>query len=274
MAIITISRGTYTGGQSVAQCLAERLGYECLSREDLIESATKTYGLPIEKFKEAMDKPPTFWERLISERDIYLNFFRTALRERARRDNLIFHGFVGHLLLPKASHIVKIRVVVNPETRIKLAMERHSLDREAAKSRIEKTDKERGEWIRFLWGVKWDDASLYDAVLNLERMGVDGACEIISGMAGQRAFTATAESRKAIEDAALASRVWAALATDPSTTSTNLKVDAVDGVVTVSGTVEIDELLEAVDAVARRVEGVKSVSCQLKVRPPVYDIGL
>ena len=74
MVIITISRGTYTGGQTVAQCLAEKLGYECLSREVMMEAATKTYCLTIEKFRDAMDKPPTFWERLVSERDVYLTF--------------------------------------------------------------------------------------------------------------------------------------------------------------------------------------------------------
>ena len=42
MAIITVSRGTYTGGQTVAQQLAERLGFECLSREELMEASTKS----------------------------------------------------------------------------------------------------------------------------------------------------------------------------------------------------------------------------------------
>ena len=32
MAIITVSRGTFSGGQSLAECVAEKLGYRCLPR--------------------------------------------------------------------------------------------------------------------------------------------------------------------------------------------------------------------------------------------------
>ena len=39
MAIITISRGSYSKGREVAEKLAERLNYECISREILIEAS-------------------------------------------------------------------------------------------------------------------------------------------------------------------------------------------------------------------------------------------
>ena len=90
----------------------------------------------------------------------------------------------------------------------------------------------------------------------------------------QRVFAKTEESQKILEDAPLTSRVWAALATDPSTGSTNLNVDGGEGAIVVTGTVESEEMLEAVAAVARRVDGVKSVEYRLKIRPPIYDIGL
>ncbi|MGB9736313.1 MAG: cytidylate kinase family protein, partial [bacterium] len=44
MAIITISRGTFSGGQMLAECLAKKLGYKSISREILIEAAEK-YGI-------------------------------------------------------------------------------------------------------------------------------------------------------------------------------------------------------------------------------------
>ena len=274
MAIISISRGTYTGGQTVAQCLAERLGYRCLSREELINEATTSYGLPIEKFKEAMDKPPKFWERLINEREVYLNFFRAALSEHARKDNLVFHGHVGHLLLPRVSHVIRIRVIDSLDARIEIAMQQHGIDRAAAKNLVQKTDKERSEWVRFLWGIDWHEESLYDAVLNLSRLGVSGVCDLIANMAQQEAFKLTAESTKAIEDAALSNRVWTALALDPSIGGTNLKVAANDGAVVITGTVELNEIIDMVISVAKQVEGVKSVRCDIRVNPPIYDIGL
>ena len=38
MAIITISRGWYHRGREVAEKLAAKLGYECISREILLEA--------------------------------------------------------------------------------------------------------------------------------------------------------------------------------------------------------------------------------------------
>ena len=105
-------------------------------------------------------------------------------------------------------------------------------------------------------------------------VGIEGACDVIIRMAEQQAFAKTEDSQKVMDDAALISRVWVALATDPSTGGANLKVDGSDGAIVVTGTVESDELQDAVVAVARRVDGVKAVECRLKVRPPIYDIGL
>src|SRR5919197_611039 len=45
MSIITISRGSFSGGQALAERVAQRLGYSCLSREVLVEAAA-TYGVP------------------------------------------------------------------------------------------------------------------------------------------------------------------------------------------------------------------------------------
>ena len=41
MSIITISRGTLSGGRAVAECLAEMLGYPCIGREILQEAAKR-----------------------------------------------------------------------------------------------------------------------------------------------------------------------------------------------------------------------------------------
>jgi len=39
MSIITISRGTMSGGKILAETLAERLSYRCISREIIIKAA-------------------------------------------------------------------------------------------------------------------------------------------------------------------------------------------------------------------------------------------
>ena len=48
MSIITISRGSYSRGVEIAEKIAKRLGYECISREVLLE-ASKEFNIPEEK---------------------------------------------------------------------------------------------------------------------------------------------------------------------------------------------------------------------------------
>jgi hypothetical protein len=54
MAIITISRGTFSGGQSLAECVGEKLGYRCISRQVLVRAALE-YNVPLDKLEEAVE---------------------------------------------------------------------------------------------------------------------------------------------------------------------------------------------------------------------------
>lgn len=270
MSIITISRGTFTGGQLLARCVAERLGYRCIGREEVIEAAT-WYGVSAQRLTEAMDKPPSFWERLMGERTAYLDCIRATLCERAREGNLVYHGHVGHLMLPGISHVVRVRVIADMEYRVKVAMDARNLEHTEAVAYIEKVDKERVEWSRFLHGVNWDDACLYDVTLNLSRMSVAGACEAVAQIAALQEFQPTAQSLKAMEDLALGSRVSAELVRDRRTTMSGLKVTATDGVVTIEGTVRSDAIADAIPVVVRSVQGVREVRCDVMAVPLLYD---
>jgi cytidylate kinase len=266
MAVITISRGTFTGGQALAECLAEKLGYECLSREVILDAAA-AYGVPVEKFIEAMEKPPSFWERLTGERSDYLNYLRAALSERASADKLVYHGYAGQLLLPGISHVIRVRVIADLETRARNAMSRHNLARKDAIDRVKRIDKERTDWMKFLFGVDWRDSSLYDVVVNVSRTGVAGACELVANMAHLEPFQPTAQSRKAMADLVLASRVWVALARNPDTQGASLKVVADGGLVTISGTAVSWDVVDAIASFAETVDGVKRAQCDVGVNP-------
>jgi cytidylate kinase len=262
MSIITISRGTFSGGKAVAMCLADKLGYPCISREVILDAAAE-HGISIDKLTEAMERPPSFWQQVSGDRDIYLNYIREALCERAKEGNLIYHGHAGHLLLAGVSHMIRVRVVADMNARIETAMQRMNISRKEAVARIKEADLMRMKWTKFLYGVEWRDAYLYDVILNIERMGLEGACTIVAEMTKMPCYQPTAESRKALADCALASRVWAVLAKDPRTKAIEVKVVADDGIVTVSGSTRSWDAIAAVPVVAGEVEGVREVHNQV-----------
>ena len=269
MSIIAISRGTFSGGEALAKRVAERLQYRCLSRERNLESAAQRYMVPAEELTAAMQKRPTFWERMVGERAAYLAFVRAALCEEARGGRLVYHGYLGQFLLPGISHVISVRAIADADFRIRAAQQQQDLDREDALAYIEKADKERRDWTRFLFEVDWDDAHLYDLVLNLSRMSLNAACETVVQLTEQDEFKPNPASLKAMEDLTLHSQVAAALAMDFRTRGADLRVTADDGIVTVTGRSRWPEVADAVPVVVRRVAGVKAVKCEITgISPP------
>ncbi len=269
MAIIAISRGTFSGGEAVAKGVAEYLGYQCLSREVLLEAAWAS-DVPAETLMAAMERRPSFWHRVVGERSAYLTFVQAALCEHARGGNLVYHGHVGHLLLPGVSHVIRVRVIAEREFRVQAALQQQKLTRKEAIADLEKVDQERRQWTRFLFDVEWDDPLVYDLVLNLSRLSLDTACEMVVRLTERPEFQPTDASQKALRDLTLRSRVSAALAMDPRTRDADLTVLADDGIVTITGTVRYSGGEEAVSLVARQAEGVKEVRCKVGVIPVPY----
>jgi len=61
--IITISRGTFSGGTDLAECLSHRLGYPCVSRE-VISEAAERYGVSQAALRGALGRAPSFRDGL------------------------------------------------------------------------------------------------------------------------------------------------------------------------------------------------------------------
>jgi cytidylate kinase len=263
VAIIAISRGTFSGGEALATAVADRLGYRCVSREVLLEAAWG-YGVPVDAVAGAREKRPPLWERLIGKRTAYLAFVKAALCDQALEGPLIYHGYVGHLVFPGVSHVLRVRAIADLDYRIQAAMRNQGLARKEAAAYIDRVDKERRQWTRSAFDVEWDDPSLYDVVLNLSRMSVATACDTVVRLGQSRDFQPTAASMKALRDLALTNRVAAMLARDERTRAADLEVTTDDGIVTVTGTTQSPALLEAVPAVVREVSGVKDVRSQAR----------
>lgn len=259
MSIIAISRGSFSRGEAVAKGVADRLGYRCVSREVLFEAAWG-YGIPAEELMATMERRPPLWARLAGKRTAHLICMRAALCEYARGGNLVYHGHLGHLLLPGITHVLRVRVIADLADRIQAAMGHRHLGRQEAMVYIEKMDKERRQWTRFLFDVDWNDPAQYDLVLNLGRMRLSTACDTVVQLIAQPEFTPTPASVKALQDLALCSQVEAVLARDPRTMGANFEVTANDGSVTVTGTTQSAELIAAIPLVARQVDGVKELT--------------
>lgn len=273
MAIITVSRGSFSGGQKLAECVAANLGYRCVSREILVNAA-KEYGVSAEKLSQALTNEPKIWEHIILERKKYLSFIKSALIREVRDENVVYHGHAGHLLLNGVPHVLRVRVIASMAFRTEAAMERRGLSREEAIKFIEKIDAKRVKWTRFLYRVDWNDPSLYDIVINLDHITLNGACEMVSHMAGWNEYKPSKLSKKAIDDLALSTHLKALITGDKLVSDGHVEIIADDGVVTIAGVVESIGEADRIRVIVRNAPGVKYVDSRLRARLPSWPVGV
>jgi cytidylate kinase len=270
MAIVTISRGSGSGGLLLAERLAEELGYGVVSREDIVREAA-AFGAPEEKLHEALLSPPGFWDRFKHERRRYLAFVQAALCAHAQRDRMIYHGNAGHLLLRGISHVLCVRIIAPMPFRVRLLMERQKMGREEALAYIEKADRQREQWTRFLYGVDWLDPNLYDLTVNLRSLDVAGAAALVATAVRNPRLEPTEASRKAMADLALASKVRAVLAANPGTASAEVDVRSDEGVIYLKGRLRLASMVDAAVNLAGSVEGVRRLDRE-QLDAPDYTV--
>jgi cytidylate kinase len=210
MAIITISRGSFSHGKEIAESVAERLEYECISREILIE-ASQLFNISETKLIQSIHDAPSTLERITRGKEKYLAYIQAALLQRIKNDNIVYHGHAGHLLLAAIPRVLKVRVIADQAERVALMQRKENISKEEAKTAIKNEDKHRAQWTRYLYKTDLNDPWLYDIIINIGQLNVSDACEIICTAARSEAYKTNFDSKKAISDMAIVSHIKAAL---------------------------------------------------------------
>ena len=206
MAIITISRGSYSHGKEIANKLAGKLGYQCVSRETLIR-ASEEFNIPEIKLKKALHDSPSVLERFTYGKQRYLAYIRTAILEFLVQDNTIYHGLAGHAFVPNVQHKLSIRICAKFEDRLREEMERMHLDDiDKAKTLLKNDDEERRKWGVFVVGRDPYDITSYDLVYNLSKIHDDDVVDSIVSIVQLPYMKTTKESQQLMNDALLAAR--------------------------------------------------------------------
>jgi cytidylate kinase len=206
MSIITISRGSYNRGKEVAEKLAEKLGYACISREILLE-ASEEFNVPEIKLIRAIRDAPSILQRFTHQKEKFIAYIRAALLKHVQKDNVVYHGLFGHFFLQDIPHVLKVRIVGDLEDRVEEEVKRAGISAEKAREILLRDDEERRKWAMHLYGIETADATLYDLVIHLKTITVVDAVELISQARQLPGFQTTPESQEAIDSLVEASRL-------------------------------------------------------------------
>lgn len=256
MSIITINRGSYSRGKEVAEKLAAALGYDCVSRDILLD-ASDEFNIPEIKLVRALHDPASVFDRFQHGRERFISYLHSALLQKATQDNLVYHGLAGQFFLRTIPQVLKVRIIADMDSRVREEMRRENIPEETARYILQKDDDERRKWGLQVYGMDPWDSRLYDIVLCIGKLTVDRAVDILSDVVRKPEFQTTPESQRLIENQALSARVAANLATSHP----RARVAAKDGVVFITSMDQAhDSRAESrIREIALSVEGVQEV---------------
>jgi cytidylate kinase len=210
MPVIIISSDSYARGAQVAEGAAKALKYQCFGRE-ILRAVGEKHGVSEEKLLKSLDERPSLLGVGSKTRSLYLAYIEEAVLARLSGDNVVCHGLAAHLYVLGISHVLKVRVLANPEEMTQETMKEKRVSREKAARLLRREEELRRRWSLENYRIDETAASLYDLAINLSGISPDEAAKMVVETSSNRKFQTMTFSVKCIKDLELASRVRVSL---------------------------------------------------------------
>ncbi len=257
MPVLFISRGSMSGACQVVECLGKNTGIRCISRESLVKRAMR-HSETARRLLQELNGAISHYERFSALRWRYLVLLRHALLEEIVEDNVVYHGYSAHFLLPVLQHFIRVRIDAPIEFRIRMTMERLKCDEEKAGSIIKTDDEQRVKWARFMYCRDIRDPRFYDLHLNLGHMSLKAVCGLLTQSFSEQEFQANPQTREEVKKLLLEATVQAALVSDARLSECEISAKLEDGCMNLYG-----PYLGAVRATA--IDVAKKAACTADV---------
>ncbi|MBI2641413.1 cytidylate kinase-like family protein [Candidatus Roizmanbacteria bacterium] len=191
--LIIISREMGSGGRPIAYLVEKKLGTPWkVFHGEIVDQIAKETRLEKKLIKEVDETNIPFIDEIVSDffgrRYLNLNSYYKnlvkVLSTIGNRGYAIIVGRGGEYLFP---HALKVRIICEMEQRILWEMEFEKLTRQQAINRIEKSDRERDDFIQTLFHHDPRKAHHYDLVIRTgQKLSIEDAAETIVFVAKRR----------------------------------------------------------------------------------------
>ena len=251
MALVTITREMGSLGKDVASPLSEALGVPLVYHE-VIDHLADRMRVRKSHVIRLLDGSANLLERLTADKTSLSIFTADEVINLALQGNgAVIRGWGATHLLREIPHAVCVRICAPFELRKRRMMQRTgNADGGKIGEEIRQNDRAHTEIMRRNFQVQWADAENYDLVLNTERLSVQQCVDMVLGLVRSPKFAETDESRRQLEDLALAWSVRAALRLSRRTRGLAISVTATNGRVTLAGFLDTPEERSAVHELA------------------------
>jgi cytidylate kinase len=168
MTVITISREFGSQGRTIAEQVAERLGYHLVDQTK-IGKVLIQYGFV--EFQYEYDSVPGFWARFDERRSEMMGMLDRVIRAVARYGNVVILGRGSYAVLEGYADVLNVRVQAPLEVRAAQVMAQQNLDSlEKAAAIVRENDNMRATFIDSFYKIPWNEVEAFDLVINTDKI--------------------------------------------------------------------------------------------------------
>jgi cytidylate kinase len=203
--VVCISATDGAQGEDVAPAVARELGFRLVD-EEIIRTAAQEAGVDASHVAE-VEKRRSLAIRLLdslgtstslstlamagyvpemegpNESDLR-GLIRTAIEELAQRGEAVIVAHAASMALGDRADVLKVMLTASRSARERTVAEQRGLDEKAARKEVERGDANRADYLKRFYGISHESPADYDLVLNTDRLGPEGAVQLIVQAAG------------------------------------------------------------------------------------------
>lgn len=268
MALITISHNLGSRGPEIARLTAAALDMP-LYDDRKVQGIALASGIHPDDVGGLDEKAPGFFDRILSRRpDIYLEYMESVVYAMARSGTGVIVGHGSQMLLRDFDCALHVRIHARESVRTGRIARDQGLGEADARKLVAKADARQRGFFHFAFQKRWDDAALYDLVINTEKMADEAAAAVVAAAASdQRINECSLTALESMERLALVKRIEAELLKheiDLKFLTIEIRdADRAD----ISGLVFTPAMVADMPKIVRGVPGVRDVDSRVVLMP-------
>lgn len=269
MAVIAMTREMGSLGKDVAAAVAQRLGLAVVHHELVEEALSARLGLQESKVHRYLEGQATLMERWKIDKARMSHYTSEEVLELASKGNVVIRGWGAVGVLRDVRHVLRVRICAPlPDRAARIRQRMHIATDALAVREVQANDAGHAQTMHRFFHADWQDAVLYDIVLNTARLPIAACADVVVAMAQSPAFQETQASRAILEDRLLEARVRSRFddAATRGLTTSAVNVSVGGGTVELYGLADHDVAIGELQRIARETPGVVLVLSNLKHR--------
>ncbi len=190
--IITIGREFGSGGRTIGQEVANRLGLPCYDQE-IIERLAEESGLSQDYIRDESEYTThTSWTAMAfssprsygipDNQDLLWAIQRKVILELGEKSDCVIVGRCADVILEDTADLLKVFIHADFDARARRIVEKYGETEVPTEKRLRDKDKRRSMYYQFYTDRQWGSLEQYHLILNSSALGIEKCVDIIASL--------------------------------------------------------------------------------------------